>query len=210
MGDSMMQVKTSSFNKIGKVYGVGNNEGKYRATGNREYYLWKAMLARCYELPRPLNHAKYEGCTVSENFKSYSYFYEWCQSQVGFNSKDEKGKSWHLDKDLLIKGSRLYGEDTCVYVPPSVNFLLTKRESKRGDCCIGVRFHKRDNVYEARCNNGTGASKYLGYYDTEQEAFLAYKSFKESYIKQVANEYSYQLDPRAYQALMNYQVEITD
>lgn len=62
----------------------------------------------------------------------------------------------------------------------------------------------------SRCNRGEGLLQYLGYFDTQEEAFQAYKTFKESYIKQVANEYSYQLDPRAYQALMNYQVEITD
>ena len=210
MGDSTMQVKMLISNKTKQVYGVGNNNGKYRATGNREYYLWKAMLARCYELPRPLNHAKYEGCTVSENFKGYSFFYEWCQQQIGFNAKDEKGNYWHLDKDLLLRGNKLYSEDTCVFVPLKINLLLTKRESKRGDYCIGVRLHKRDNVYEARCNNGTGVSKYLGYYGTEQEAFQAYKVYKEALIKRVAEKYKDQLDPRAYQALLNYQVEVTD
>lgn len=210
MGDSTMQVKMSISDKIKQVCGVGNNGGKYRATGNREYYLWKAMLARCYELPRPLNHAKYEGCTVSENFKSYSFFYEWCNRQISFKSEDEKGNYWHLDKDLLVKGNKFYSENTCVFVPLKINLLLTKREAKRGDYCIGVRLHKRDNVYKARCNNGTGVSKYLGYFATEQEAFQAYKTYKEALIKEVAEKYKDQLDTRAYQALLNYTVEITD
>jgi hypothetical protein len=43
-----------------------------------------------------------------------------------------------------------------------------------------------------------------------QEAFSAYKVFKEALIKQVAEKYKLQLDPRAYKALLNYEVNIND
>jgi hypothetical protein len=33
---------------------------------------------------------------------------------------------------------------------------------------------------------------------------------KEAYIKEVANKWKDQIDPRAYEALMSYQVEIND
>ena len=45
---------------------------------------------------------------------------------------------------------------------------------------------------------------------TPEEAFLAYKKDKEAYIKDVANKWKDKIDPRAYEALMNYEVEITD
>ena len=50
----------------------------------------------------------------------------------------------------------------------------------------------------------------LGYFSTPEEAFQIYKEAKEAYIKEVANKWKDQIDPRAYEALMNYQVEITD
>lgn len=50
----------------------------------------------------------------------------------------------------------------------------------------------------------------LGNYATAEEAFYAYKEAKESYIKEVANKWKDQIDPKVYNALMNWEVEITD
>ena len=52
--------------------------------------------------------------------------------------------------------------------------------------------------------------KYLGSFNTEIEAFNAYKEAKEAFVKEQANKWESQIDPRAYNALMNYQVEIGD
>ena len=53
-------------------------------------------------------------------------------------------------------------------------------------------------------------SEHLGLFNTELEAFKAYKTAKESFIKEQAEKWKSQIDPRAYEALMNYQVEIND
>ena len=52
--------------------------------------------------------------------------------------------------------------------------------------------------------------KYLGVYDTQEEAFEVYKEFKERYIKKVADYYKDKIPDKLYQALYNYEVEITD
>lgn len=51
---------------------------------------------------------------------------------------------------------------------------------------------------------------YLGYFDTPEEAFLAYKQAKEDYIKGVANKWKNRIAPNVYDAMMRYEVEITD
>ena len=51
---------------------------------------------------------------------------------------------------------------------------------------------------------------WLGYFKTEVESFKAYKTAKEAFIKEQANKWKSQIDERAYNALMNYTVEITD
>lgn len=194
------------------VFGIGVNDKKYPCAKNKvtvkEYAVWQSMLLRCYSHIRPSTN-RYEGCTVSDNFKHYSFFYEWCQNQVGFGNKDENSNSWHLDKDLLVKGNKVYSEDICVFIPPEVNLLLTKRDSKRGEFPIGVSWHKSNKTFCAYCST-TEKDKHLGTFPTPEQAFQAYKTFKESYIKQVAEQYKDVIDPRAYKALLEYEVNIED
>lgn len=195
------------------VYGLGVNEKEYPTWDVdkplREYGLWKDMLFRCTE-KYWAKTPNYIGVTCSDNFKNYSFFYRWCQTQVGFYDSTEKGRAWHLDKDLLVKGNKLYSEDTCVFVPSSINNILCKRRGARGEYLIGVTWNKRVKRFVSRCNRGEGVMQYLGYFDSQEEAFQTYKAYKEGIIKQIAEQYKDQLDPRAYQALLNYTVEVTD
>ena len=195
------------------VYGVGILGTKYpsKVSGvtTKEYVPWCSMLKRCYSDSYKKKNPTYKDCEVSENFKSYEYFYEWCHKQVGFGN-DGNGNPFHLDKDLLIKGNKVYSENTCVFIPSEINSLLIKREALRGEYLIGVYWSKTNKAFRARVNKNKGASEHLGYFNTELEAFNAYKVAKETYIKEQANKFKSQIDPRAYQALMNYTVEITD
>ena len=145
----------------------------------------------------------YKGVTCSENFKSYDFFYKWCQTQGGFK------EYFALDKDLLVKGNKVYSEDTCVFVPQRINSLLVSCKANRGDLPIGVCWHKGNEKYTAQGWDGKHR-KTIGYYSSIEDAFQAYKTFKEAYIKQVAEHYKSQIDPRAYEALVKYTVEITD
>ena len=203
--------------KIGKVKdkylpsvcGVGIVGIKYPISEGgvqiKEYTLWNSMLKRCYSDCSKKKRPTYEGCEVSDKFKSYEYFYEWCNKQIGFNNK-----GWQLDKDLLVKGNKIYSEDSCVFLPNEINLLLTKRTASRGNHLIGVYYHKRGKVFMAQVSKNKGKPERLGFFNTELEAFNAYKTAKESFIKEQAEKWKSQIDIRAYNALMNYQVEITD
>ena len=189
------------------VYGIGVVGTKYPITVNgvqtKEYDLWKGMLRRCYSDSFKKGCPTYEGCEVSENFEYYEYFYEWCHKQIGFYNE-----GWQLDKDLLVKGNKVYSENTCVLLPSDINALLVKSDKTRGKFLIGVTFHKKLNKFSAQCN--THLAKHIGYFDTEVEAFEAYKQAKENHLKEVAEKWKDRIDIKAYNALMNYQVEITD
>jgi len=175
----------------------------------KEYTLWLDMLKRCTEKFQS-KYPTYAGTTCSENFKSYTFFYEWCNKQKGFNLKDDNGKTWQLDKDLLVKGNKSYSEDTCIFIPQRVNLLLTKSNSIRGDNPIGVYRNSKRKMFTAKCKEGNGFSVYLGNFATAFDAFLCYKLHKEALIRQVAEQYKSQIDQRAYKTLLSYCVEIND
>ena len=194
------------------VHGIGiTGDSQVRVDGKhtKEYRLWNNMLKRCYSVGCQKVRPTYIDCSVSENFRYLQYFKEWCNNQIGFNSVDEKGKPFALDKDILVKGNRVYNEDVCVFVPQEVNLLFTKRDKSRGEYPIGVSFHKRINKYSSTVRIG-GGTRHLGYFYTPDEAFNAYKEAKEAYIKEVANKWKDKIDPKVYEALMNYEVHIDD
>ena len=191
------------------VHGVGILGTKYPSKVNgvetKEYMLWKDMLKRCYNDSFKKKNPTYEYCECSENFKYYEYFYEWCHSQIGFGNE-----GWHLDKDLLVKGNKVYSEKTCVFIPQEINLVLIKREAMRGKHLIGVYWSKTNKAFVAQISRNKGMQEHLGVFNTEVEAFKAYKKAKEIYIKELVNKWKSQIDDRAYNALMNYTVDITD
>ena len=191
------------------VYGVGVIGDKYPSKVNgvltKEYKLWTSMLVRCYSDKSKKRRPTYEGCEVSNNFKSYEYFYEWCNKQVGFGVE-----GFELDKDLLIKGNKVYSEDSCVFIPTEINSLLVKRENMRGEYLIGVCWSKTANAFVSRVSRNKGMQEHLGVFNTELEAFRAYKQAKETFIKEQANKWKDNIDIRAYDALTNYTVNIDD
>ena len=189
------------------VYTKGEHVSAYTYAGrfqhSKEYPIWLDMLRRCYSVKSQAKNPTYVGCSVSDNFKNFQYFAEWCQSQIGFGLP-----KYQLDKDILIKGNKLYSETTCVFVPRQVNMLLTKSSASRGNQPIGVTFYKDSKKFRAQAC--IGHKRHLGYFSTQEEAFLAYKEAKEQQIKLTAELYKDSIDPRVYQALLEYAVEMDD
>jgi hypothetical protein len=188
--------------KMNLVQGVGindkiyptNTDGKFTA----EYQLWKGMLKRCYSISALAHRPNYIGCSVSDNFKSYSYFYEWCQTQVGFNND-----GWCMDKDIITRGNKIYGENTCSFVPQEINTFFNTRGAVITGYPLGVRLVK--GKYAASCCLN-GKTKYLGSFDHPQEAYAVYKQFKEKLCKELAKKWYGQIDHRVYDAMMVWTV----
>ena len=190
----------------GLVQSVGFNDRKYPAKlkgkNLAEYDFWKGFLRRCYCPKYQRKQPTYGGCSVSDNFKSYSYFYEWCQSQVGFGQK-----GFELDKDLLLKGNKIYSEDTCLFLPSELNLLLISSKASRGNLPLGVTIYR--GKFLAQCSTGQSSQR-IGIFETLELAFHAYKQVKEAFIKAQAEKWKALIDPRAYAALIAYEVLITD
>ena len=192
------------------VYGVGYvGQGKYDVSINRkltDYYSdWNDMLKRCYSDKYHEKYPTYKDCFVNEEAHCFQDFAEWWHN----NYYEIKGEQMCLDKDILIKGNKEYSFNTMVFVPQRINKLFTKRDNYRGDLPIGVRYENTTGKYQTSCQT-LNKNKYLGLYNTPHEAFLAYKTFKEQYIKQVADEYKGKIPDRLYEAMYAWTVEEDD
>ena len=189
------------------VYGVGhigNTKTSLNAKHKPAYILWKDMLKRCYDKEYQETHPCYRDCYVSECFKSFENFESWCEKQVGFN---EVG--FRLDKDILLKGNKVYSPSTCSFVPYEVNGLFVIQQQNRGELPVGVSFNNTKSRYVVRMSTKSHC-KHLSVHDTVDEAFYVYKEAKEAYIKEVANKWKDQIDPRVYEALMNWEISADD
>ena len=198
------EAKDKSASRIQNQGIVGSDVLDVGYSNTKEYIHWQCMLQRCYSDKYQSRGASYKGCSMSENFKYFPYFKEWCSKQVGFGNK-----GWELDKDILIKGNKIYSEDTCCFVPQEVNLIFGNNPKNRSTTPIGVQFIKSSGKYRAIICKNT-KSQHISCHNTAEDAFYAYKQVKEDYIKEIANKWKDQIDPRVYEALMKYEVEITD
>ena len=118
------------------IYEKGRYCSRINGKHTKEYSVWKSMLLRCYSKSYQAKYPTYLGCSVSENFKNFQFFAEWCQSQVGFGLKD-----YHLDKDILSgSSSKVYSEETCAFIPLRLNLVLQTKPSLNKELPLGVVF----------------------------------------------------------------------
>ena len=172
---------------------------------HRAKWLHSSMLQRCGNYYQKINKA-YEGVTVSTNFKSVRYFTEWCLSQTGFDTKDQSLWFFHLDKDLLSPpNTKIYSEDTCVFLPAEINCVLQTRPPSQRKLPRGVAYVKYQDKYSATVSSGLRTLN-LGYFDTPQEASLVYNEAKLLVIQDLANKWESKISDKAYQALMSFDI----
>lgn len=185
-----------------KIANVGINDIQYNIKENgvveESYKKWASMIHRCYDK----KEKTYMDCSVCNDWLLYSNFKKWHDTHYVVN--------WELDKDILFKGNKIYSPQTCCFVPQEINKTFTKTNSKRGELPIGVtistnkykKYRSQITIDDKRVNLGC-------FYDVN-EAFYKYKEYKEKHIKNLADKWKDQLEPRVYEALYNYKVEITD
>ena len=198
----------SVFNK--SVYGVGfigtgmYKESIYNET-TAQYKAWKSMMKRCYSDNFHEQRPTYIDCSVCEEWHNFQNFAKWYDDNF-YQIDNEK---MCLDKDILIKGNKIYSPDTCVFVPNTINTLFIKNNNGRGILPIGVNYQKDKGKYRSYCLVKS-KQKFLGRFDNPQLAFIAYKNFKEKHIKSIADEYKNKIPQNLYDAMYKYEIEITD
>lgn len=121
------------------VFGVGYlGVGPYKANSRRvkskAYNAWHNMIQRCYSEKYQEKYPYWKDCTVVDDWLNFQNFAGWFYLNYieGFD----------LDKDMQIKGNRVYGPQACKFIPKSENRLARgkptgqyqkRTQSKRGN-----------------------------------------------------------------------------
>ena len=151
-------------------------------SSTRSYTLWKNVNYRTKE--EGLWQHKHPDYVDSRNlFIDYQIFTDWCQCEFGYTSKDNSGRFWHLDKDLINHGNKNYSPDTCMFVPNEINKLLSFSKGRQGDYPLGVYLHS--GKYKAQISNGENKRIYLGHFNDPRVAHKAWQEAKISVIESI-------------------------
>ena len=188
---------------MSKVREIANNDWgspvSYNGKHIYEYDLWMHVLERSLSVDKKVANKAYKDVSCSTEWLSMRAFINDVSKMVGY------GKGWQLDKDLLSSESKIYSKDTCCFLPSEINCAITVK-NKSSNLPNGVTYHKNKGKFQAQCRM-LGKRKYLGLFETPDEAFLVYKTTKENHLKELAEKWKGEIDERAYKALINYKVE---
>lgn len=152
-------------------------------------YLYNNLQARCNKDSKYVEkYPTYNTCTF--DFNDYNHFAQWCNDTPGYMQKEETGRIWCLDKDILYKGNKSYSPSTCCFVPEYVNNLFIHRGSARGIYPLGVtKASGRSKRFTARCQTKQGR-EHLGNFLTPALAHQAWQKRKVEHMYDIANIYS--------------------
>lgn len=178
--------------------GVGINDSDYAIAktvdGKRKlcpiYQVWASMIKRCHCEIFHKENPSYTECSVCDEWLIFSNFKKWMDNQ------DWRGKE--LDKDLIIKGNKVYSPETCAFVDCVVNNFIRDGKSGRG-LPPGVSMHKKIGKFQARaCNPINKNQEHIGYFLSEHEAHEAWRRKKHQHACMLAD---LQTDKRVADAL---------
>lgn len=164
-----------------KVYGIGIADLCTYDDNKKillSYTTWRNMMARCYSATYQKRWSTYIGCSVCDEWLLFSNFKKFYDLNYREN--------FHLDKDLLVDGNKIYSPSTCIFVPLYINNLFTDRGGKRGKYPIGVSYEaKARNKYKA-CISIDSVIIHLGMFPDVETAHLAWLTAKREYIRTTA------------------------
>ncbi len=89
----------------------------------KEYAIWKDMFRRCHSDSVHKVFPSYIGCKVCERWEDYEIFCEDIKLLPNYDLWLQGG--YHLDKDFIINGCKLYSPETCMFVDCGSNGKLS-------------------------------------------------------------------------------------
>lgn len=163
--------------------------------------VWCNMHRRTSGKGDPRNRS-YKSASMCEEWQTYEGFLPWYLKYPG------QKIGFELDKDLLGLGSKTYSPETCCFLPPSINKMLTSRRSDSGKH-PGVWAHKGKYIARARHR---GLQNTLGRFYTPEEAYEVYVDHKIKILREEAVMFKNSLPDFVFEGLMcfDYRAQQSD
>ncbi len=173
--------------------GVGEYQTGTKTKHTEEYQNWTCMIRRCYDESLKDRYSAYYGdCIVCEEWHCFQTFAKWWNDNI-YRVGTER---MHLDKDILVRGNRIYSPKTCLIVPQRINMLFKKKPNKYG-LPSGIK-PRVNGKFEAQYRHES-----LGVYDTLEQATTAHDTKRTESIVEIAKEYRHTIPNRLYEALVS-------
>lgn len=141
------------------------------------YNIWYEMIRRCYCINYKTKKPTYNGCSVCNEWYILSNFKKWFDKNYIEN--------YHLDKDIIIDGNKVYSPDTCCFIPQYINSLFNDNKRSRGKYLLGVFWSIDHNKFRSLLSI-YNKQIHLGYFDNELDAHNAWLKAKREYARKLA------------------------
>lgn len=155
-----------------------------------EYDAWRNMLRRCYCPKYHSEQPTYIGCTVDPSWHNFQTFAQWYCNRPNYN------KGYHLDKDILVNGNKIYGPQYCVLVPETINRLFSNHSNYTLNRELPIGVYAHYDKFQAAYSG-----VFLGTFDNLSDAVETYTQFKRQHILSLAEYHKYDVDEYVYYAL---------
>lgn len=186
------------------VHGIGyigegcyclNDKGRRTQAGS----VWNSVLQRCYSNSYQERHPAYKTCLVDPEWHNFQNFAKWYYE----NYKQD----YQLDKDILIKGNKIYSPENCCFVPREINMFFIKLGEN--NAALPKYIKKEGNKYVVSISVG-GKKIYLGSHISINEAVIASQKGKSIRAKELAEKYKDMVDSRVYEKLINFKIRYNE
>lgn len=184
------------------AYSIGClGEGEYNNTKSEAYVTWCNILKRSYSNSYQTVQPTYKGTSVSEEWLNFQNFAKWFNE----NYYTVEGVNVQIEKDLLVKGNKVYSAETCVFVPQEVNIFFSSAKSKESTLPTGISMVNGKYLVQVgmgKVGNKPKVSKCT--FESLDDAKDFYVKCKQERAIQLADKYKDVLDKRVVAKLNSY------
>ena len=171
------------------------------------------MRNRCYSRAYQEKRQWYRGCTVCDEWMDPEHgldrFGAWCNANYYII---EGEGTMEIDKDILVKGNKVYSPETCLFVPKRINCMFSgsSRKNENG-LPMEVQYNAHLQQYYPVLTGIDGKDIISReYFDNPEDAWQLYAQYKTDYVKTIAETYRSCVPDKVYEAIKNHVFSIDD